>query len=580
MRGLQAPDQASANIMGLANMVMQGVDQMEQRKYQQAEREWQEEQRDRERQQWQVEDDFNKLMGEVHGVGQQTRQQPDLQPTGPVTQAGLSPQGQDLHPLGPVTTSGLQQPQQQQPKGSPSLQELLPNTPGYSAEGPQGGVFKNIDLNQYDPRAVMAAREQIIDDQVNNLRHSREFMQTIATKGEMNRRNLQEKLARAIQLNNAGETRQAAEMAAEAMSSHAPTGEVYSINKDGTVHGKNFVTGKEADLGFNANDPAEVNRTLMELSAMSQDSGEFLSRYMANSQTQAEAKRDAILNPQVMVNDQGQRLYRVDMPNSDRLGTDTLFFDHPPTFDSQPLDAGQIDMSGFRTMDTAESEASIASTQALTRKRIRDDTRAEEEHGWDRLDRRTGADREPPARLDSREVYDALFHPDVGLPLDIRNSIPVPQRRELAAEAEAYLQQGMGVNQAVAEVLRKNEASIMRGVPEDKKEETGNWLSSFLSGAFSQNPEDTERRLGDLRFRSLPGAASQHPVGRVIDYGRQAFGLGLDSEMEEGERPPGGSFRGPVQQPEADRRVTRRGVDKETGRPVVQYDDGEIEYAD
>lgn len=29
MRGLQAPDPAAANVMGLANMVMQGVDQFQ-----------------------------------------------------------------------------------------------------------------------------------------------------------------------------------------------------------------------------------------------------------------------------------------------------------------------------------------------------------------------------------------------------------------------------------------------------------------------------------------------------------------------------------------------------------------------
>jgi hypothetical protein len=129
-------------------------------------------------------------------------------------------------------------------------------------------------------------------------------------------------------------------------------------------------------------------------------------------------------------------------------------------------------------------------------------------------------------------------------------------QRAVLGDAEMFLgEYGGNPIQALEAAIRKNADTIISQAPPeeqpDKAQRIKNALASLV-GMFWPGSQDTQ---------SGPG----HGGGQD-----QASGLGI--------QPQQGEVRQQVQRPSEGRQVVRRGTDKRTGRPVVMYSDGTVEY--
>ena len=535
MRGL---DPYAAPIVGTANTIMQGLGVIEDRKHREEDRAWNRQVQERQQQEWQSQDEFNEIVAQAMQGGVQSA---DEQPL-PNMQQGLGVSPNQTPAPSPGLQQGMSRQSTVQQKQSPDPQEIFSKAPYFTQKK---GALSDMDLSKYSPAAIVKAQEYFIDFETKQMRHSEAGLNLLRSQAEEHRRQGLQKVSQALIAYQQGNIEQSVSLLKEAHDMDIPNGRTTTINPDGNVIARNFVTGEQGELGLDVNDPKQIENTIKQMSQYFQSPEQFVNDYFLNSETQLEAKKEALLNPKVMVDNRGTALYRVDIPNSDTGQIDTLFFDHLPTFGSDPLQVDGSQLQGFQEIGTAKDVANILDKrdQTVNRQAKRAGLGAGEEPTTKLVDGKLYERQPDGSWVLARGIeYEETTEPRNVSPSDVKNIHDI-----------AY---GHGENPGLFDLLgitdKEIESVILRNA----------------ESIYQQNPDVAPMEAIHRAIESLPPTPDKpgilqrygemlkaSPAGKVVS--------GLS-----------GMFGGEQQTPQ--RRIVRRGTDPQ-GNRVVEYSDGTIE---
>lgn len=303
----------------------------------------------------------------------------------------------------------------------------------------------------------------------------------------------------------------------------------------------------------NLNDP-EVHMqgvSFEEVAGMIQNTSfdQFDAYSRAYTQMAAEHNHEALDNPLVFVDEQGGQFRVYDIKASRPYMKDTIIVQDPQGRERVFNNKKELfsEFPGLR--DTKElkrfwdTQKTMADTQ---------DKRAQTREGAD------GAGSGALSPMDSQRMASVVDPVLEGFSKEMDLS---PQDRlNIKAQISRLHEDGMEVHQALEQVLMKRVESMphTEETKEGYKKKILNWLKDASVDA--------------LRVSPYGQAASG--LGMLTKEKGQGQAEGLDGQSQED------SVRQQVQRPSEGRQVVRRGTDKRTGRPVVMYNDGTIEYVD
>lgn len=504
MRGL---DPYAAPIVGTANVIMQGLGAIEDRKHREEDRAWNRQVQERQQQEWQAQDEFNEIITQAMQGGEPPAEEQPL----PNMQQGLGVAPNQTPVSSPGLQQGLSRQSPVQQKQSPDSQDIFSKAPYFTQKK---GALSDMDLSKYSPAAIAKAQEYFIDFETKQMRHSEAGLRLLQSQAEEHRRQGLQKVSQALTAYQQGNIEQSVSLLKEAHDMDIPNGRTTTINPDGNVIARNFVTGEQGELGLNVNDPKQIENTIKQMSQYFQSPEQFVNDYFLNSETQLEAKKEALLNPKVMVDNRGTVLYRVDIPNSDTGQVDTLFFDHLPTFGSDPLQVEGSQLQGFQEVGAAKDLANILDKRDQTVNR-----QAKRAGGGLGIDPRTLKTSE------SKHILELMQNAMWSVGATKGDTLKLTER------AESLYSQGMDANAAVYQTIKEHigdsESNINAGPSEKTK---GQRVETALRGLARMlrlpvqsykeaYPERFTRGLGfdvDDQIDTQEGQAGRPQVRRPI----------------------------------------------------------------
>lgn len=268
----------------------------------------------------------------------------------------------------------------------------------------------------------------------------------------------------------------------------------------------------------------------------------------AHTQMVTEHNREALNNPLVFTDQQGGQFHIYDM-KAPRPGMEDIIIVQDPQGNEHVFNSKKEMFSKFRQLRSTEelkrfwdTQKSMADTQ---------DKKAQT------MERGAGAQADPTSPMDSQRISNVVDPVLEGFGKEM--NLTRQDKLNIRGQISRLHEDGMEVHQALEQVLmqRIENMPYTEEAKEGYKKKILNWIKDVGADALRFSP-----------------------------YGQAAAGLGVLTRGEGQADNPNkqsqqGEVRKQVQRPSGQGRQTvRRGTDKRTGRPVVMYNDGTVEYAD
>ena len=431
MRGLQAPDPAAANVMGLANMVMQGVDQFQKRQERQEDRAFNQKLRDRQLRDFEIQDEVAEGMAEMQSF------------FSPVERRGLTQEE-----LGGVSQATLR------PEDDITIEAIMGKEKG--PEWWEVSVGDVIDLEKYSPHAQMELTKRFLNQQAAKVDASRNIRQFKAENNERKRLESLGLLQETQQMLKMGDIDAAVGNLLHIYNKNYRDGKVVEVDEEGNVIITNQYTDETGVIG-NINDDQFLSRTINELARIHQNPEEYHAENRANAVAQTQMMAEALTeNLEVLTHpDTGQRIYSAVSPDPETGQVHRKYYSRPPQHWNDPSEIVDNEListiqENFRTIGEWQEIVDLERTRALT-----DETRAKTQERLQRIHQDATA-----PRYDMKEVE------DVTSPIFEAHFVPLENQQQLNLAVKEIL----NATKVDRMTLRHQINELMKMTPEELME--------------------------------------------------------------------------------------------------------------
>ena len=366
MRGL---DPYAAPIVGTANVIMQGLGAIEDRKHREEDRAWNRQVQERQQKEWELQDRDREEQRQVDEVFANFVMPPTqtTQKGGALGSSNMTPVPTDRNQINfqeainhnqlmNLGEDELNQVREQSIQGASQRIPYISN--------PQVSQELYDTVKSLPPSAQVALHKRILNHEREIRQNDIEAIQAVDTKLEYHRRRGQDAAAKADIALKSGRMDEALHWLQVAENHHYDGGNMH-MGEDGGVVFRNAFTNEETPIDIDLNDPNQVKQAIDFYSQAFVPGEEYFERARLHSETQFQYNQEAFENPTPYIREDGAVIYGVRLIDPESQQIVNKYYDIPTPYEGAPeLHISHEQLSQFTPMDVADTWSKISGRQA------------------------------------------------------------------------------------------------------------------------------------------------------------------------------------------------------------------------